>query len=129
MVTAAAIAEYSSPMSVIDDYVAGFTGPHHELMVELATLLRELVPEATEAFSYQMPTFKLNGNLVHFAAGENHVGLYPGPDGVEFAKDELTERGLKFSKGAIQFPLDQPLPRDLVTRIVSFRVQQQAKGR
>lgn len=111
---------------VIDDYIAGYSGRHRELMTELATLIRQLVPaETTEAFSWRMPTFKLNGNLVHFAAGKNHVGLYPGADGVELVAAELDELGLKHSKGAIQLKLDESLPRDLVTRIVSFRVQQQ----
>ncbi len=117
-------------MSVIDDYVAKYTGTHRAQMTELAALIRELVPEGTiEKFSWQMPTFWLNGNLVHFAAGKNHVGFYPGASGVEFAAAELDELGLKHSKGAIQFPLDKPLPRDLIRRIVEHRIaQQQARG-
>lgn len=115
---------------VIDDYLAGYSGRHRELMTELAALVRELVPEAGEKISWQMPTFTLNGNLVHFAAGKNHLGFYPGPNGVAFVADELDALGLKHSKGAIQFKLDEPLPWDLVRRIVEFRVdQQRAKKR
>lgn len=115
-------------MSVIDDYLADFDGPHRALMDELRALIESLAPEASEAITWSMPTYKLNGNLVHFAAGKNHVGLYPGADGVALVAEELDELGLKHSKGAIQLPLDQPLNRDLVTRIVTFRVgQQEAK--
>lgn len=114
-------------MTLIDDYVAGFEGRHRELMTELAGLIRELVPEAGEKLAWSMPTFTLNGNLVHFAAGKNHIGLYPGSEGVAFVRAELDELGLKYSKGAIQLPLDKPLNRDLVTRIVRFRVGQQGR--
>lgn len=117
-------------MSVIDDYLAEHAGPHRALMDELRALITALAPEATEAIAWGMPTFRLNGNLVHFAAGKHHVGLYPGADGVAYAADELDRRGLKHSKGAVQFPVSEPLPRDLVEDIVTFRVgQQQAKGR
>lgn len=115
---------------VIDEYLSRYTGRHRELMEELADLVRALVPQAGETMSWQMPTFTLNGPLVHFAAAKNHVGFYPGPDGVELVASELDELGLKHSKGAIQLKLDQPLPRDLITRVVLFRVQQQeSKGR
>ncbi|MFP5416159.1 MAG: iron chaperone [Actinomycetes bacterium] len=112
-------------MSVIDDYLAEHSGPHRALMDEIRALVAGLVPDAEEALSYGMPTFRLHGNLVHFAPGKHHVGLYPGPDGVAFVADELDARGLKHSKGAIQFPADQPLPRDLIERIVTFRAEQQ----
>ena len=76
-----------------------------------------------------MPTWKLNGNLIHIAAGKHHVGVYPGGEGVEFVREELDERGLKHSKGAIQLPVDQPIPVDLIERLVAFRVaRQEAKG-
>ena len=117
-------------MSVIDDYLADFDGEHRTLMDEIRALITAGAPEATEALSWSMPTYKLNGNLIHFAAGKNHVGLYPGADGVANFVGELDELGLKHSKGAIQFPLGKPLPRGLVERIVSFRVEQQrAKGK
>ena len=112
-------------MSVIDDYLGGVSGRHRELLDELRAMVEASAPEASEAIAYGMPTYKLNGNLVHFATGANHVGFYPGPAGVEFAAPQLDELGLKYSKGAIQFPLDRPLPRDLVAAIVAFRVEQQ----
>lgn len=114
---------------VIDEYVARYTGRHRELMTEIAALIRELAPQAGEKISWQMPTFTLNGNLVHFAAGKNHVGFYPGVDGVKLVTAELDELGLKHSKGAIQLKLDQPLPRELLTRIITFRVEQQEAKR
>ena len=115
-------------MSVIDEYLSTVTGRHRELMEQLRAIIVAAAPTATEAISWNMPTYKLNGNLVHFAPGKNHVGLYPGADGVTFAADQLAELGLKFSKGAIQFPLDRELPVALIESIVAFRVdQQQAK--
>ncbi|MDO5534623.1 MAG: DUF1801 domain-containing protein [Propionibacteriaceae bacterium] len=117
-------------MTDIDGYLAQYSGPHRTHLDALRTLIARLAPEATETLSWSMPTWKLNGNLVHIAAGKHHVGLYPGAAGVEFVVDELDERGLKHSKGAIQFPVDQPLPLDLVERIVRFRIgQQEAKGK
>lgn len=117
-------------MSVIDDYLADFDGEHRRLMDELRAVIVDEAPDAVEAFSWSMPTFKLNGNLVHFAAGKQHVGLYPGEEGVAAFVPELDELKLKHSKGAIQFPLGEPLPRDLVRRIVAFRVaQQRDRGR
>lgn len=112
-------------MSVIDDYLAGQHGPHRALLDELRALIAGLVPDAEEALSYGMPTWRLNGNLVHIAPAKHHVGLYPGADGVAHVVDELDARGLKHSKEAIQFPLGEPLPRDLVERIVRHREAQQ----
>ena len=79
-------------------------------------------PNATEAIKYAMPTFVLHGNLVHFAGYQNHIGFYPAPSGIEVFKKELT--AYKTSKGAIQFPLDKPLPLSLITKIVKFRVNE-----
>lgn len=110
---------------MIDEYLAGFSGRQRALMDELAALIRQLVPEAKEKIAYGLPTFTLQGNLVHFGASKNHIGFYPGPDGVEQFAAELDRLGLKHSKGAIQLPLDAPLPRELITRIVRFRVEQQ----
>ncbi|TBT85857.1 hypothetical protein ET989_05220 [Propioniciclava sinopodophylli] len=117
-------------MTVIDDYLAEHSGPHREHMDALRAIITRLAPDATQALAWGMPTWKLNGNLVHIAAGKHHVGLYPGGEGVEFVRDELVELGLKFSKGAIQLPVDRPVPVELVERLVAFRVaQQEAKGR
>lgn len=110
-------------MTVIDDYLAGVDGPAHERLAELVALVRETAPEASEKISYQMPTWYLNGNLVHVAAFTRHVSLFPGPEGVAAFEGELA--GLVHSKGTIQFALDRPLPTELIRRIVEFRVAQQ----
>ena len=89
--------------------------------------IREAAPQATERISYGMPCLYLNGNLVYFGAGKNHIGFYPTPAGIEAFKEEFA--GYKWSKGAVQFPLDKPIPYELITRIVQFRVGQNlAKG-
>lgn len=88
----------------------------------MQTTIGKAVPNATEAIKYAMPTFVLNGNLVHFAAYQHHIGFYPAPSGIEAFKKELA--AYKTSKGAIQFPLDKPLPLSLVTKIVKFRVKE-----
>jgi uncharacterized protein YdhG (YjbR/CyaY superfamily) len=93
-----------------------------EKLEKVRQTIRETAPEAEEAISYQMPTFKLNGNLVHFAGYEHHIGFYPIPTGMEAFKDELSQ--YKTGKGSVQFPLDQPLPLDLIRRIVEFRVKE-----
>ncbi len=86
----------------------------------MRSVIQAAAPEATEKISYQMPTFYLNGNLVHFAAFKHHIGFYPTPSGTEHFQKELS--AYKTSKGTVQFPLDQPIPFDLVTRLVEFRV-------
>ncbi len=113
----------------IDEYIAGFPKDIQSKLQALRTTIRQAAPEAEEALSYQMPTFKLAGkNLVHFAAFKNHIGFYPAPSGIEAFKKELSV--YKTSKGAVQFPLDQPLPLKLITRIVKFRVKENlAKAR
>ncbi|GAA2178968.1 iron chaperone [Brooklawnia cerclae] len=116
-------------MTVMDDYIARHEGAKAGLMRELADLVRALVPDAGEKISYGMPTFTLNGYLVAFGAFAKHIGLYPGSEGVAVVADELDRLGLKHAKGTVQFPLDHPLPRDLVTRIVEFRVTQQRAKR
>ena len=111
----------------VDAYLAEFTGAHRALMDELRALIGELVPEASEKISYGMPTFDLNGNLVHFAGFTRHVGLFPGPEGVSHVAEDLGD--LKHSKGTIQLRLDRPLPRELITRVVEFRAAQQRAKR
>ena len=87
--------------------------------------IKAAAPDADEKISYQMPTFAQRGNLVHFAAYKNHIGFYPTGSGIEAFHDEL--KGYKFSKGAVQFPLNQPIPFDLIRRIVEFRVSENLK--
>ena len=114
-------------MTVIDEYIAQAPEAARERLTELCTLIRALVPAATtEKISYGLPTFHLSKNLVHFGAQAHHTGLYPGPEAVAAFADELDLAGLTHSKGAIQLPHDQPLPTDLIRRIVAFQVQRYA---
>ena len=109
----------------IDEYIETFPTDIQSILEEIRQTIREAAPEAVEAISYQMPTFKLNGNLVHFAAHKNHIGFYPTPSGVEAFKKELAP--YKSSKGSVQFPLDKPIPFDLVKKIVIVRVKENQK--
>jgi len=111
--------------STIDDYIRSCPEPIQGRLEELRRLVREIAPEAKEKISYQMPTFFLNGNLVHFAAHPNHIGFYPTPSGIAKFEDELSR--YKHAKGSVQFPLDEPLPVDLIRRIVRFRVDENSK--
>jgi uncharacterized protein YdhG (YjbR/CyaY superfamily) len=106
--------------SQIDEYIRKTPENVQEILQTLRRIIQEEAPEAQEAFSYQMPTFVLNGNLVHFAAFKNHIGFYPVPSGITAFQEELAP--YKQGKGSVQFPLDQPLPYDLIRRIVRFRV-------
>jgi uncharacterized protein YdhG (YjbR/CyaY superfamily) len=113
--------EQAAPQT-IDEYIASFPPDVQELLEQIRVTIRNAAPAAEEAIVYQMPTFKLNGNLVHFAAFKKHIGFYPTPTGIEAFKEELSV--YKHSKGAVQFPLAQPLLLDLISRIVQFRVKE-----
>lgn len=104
----------------IDEYIAEFPPETRKVLEELRALIRASAPDATETISYAMPTFDLNGHLVHFAGFAKHVGFYPTGRGVEAFKEEL--KPYKTGKGSVQFPLGQPLPADLIRRIVERRV-------
>jgi uncharacterized protein YdhG (YjbR/CyaY superfamily) len=106
----------------IDDYIAAFPPETRKALEELRALIRASAPDATESISYAIPTFDLNGHLVHFAGYEKHIGFYPTGRGIEAFKEELD--AYKSGKGSVQFPLGQPIPRDLVRRIVEFRVRE-----
>lgn len=106
----------------IDDYIATFPPDDQERLEKLRQAIHAAAPDAQEAISYQMPTFKLNGNLVHFGAFKDHIGLYPAPSGVAAFQKELAPYHV--AKGSIRFPKNQPLPYDLVTQIVQYRVQE-----
>jgi uncharacterized protein YdhG (YjbR/CyaY superfamily) len=106
----------------IDEYIAGFPEDVQVLLEQIRATIRDAAPDATEAISYAMPTFKLNGNLVHFAAFKNHIGLYPTPSALDKFKEELST--YEGSKGAVRFPLDKPMPLALITEIVKFRVNE-----
>jgi uncharacterized protein YdhG (YjbR/CyaY superfamily) len=109
------------PTSTIDEHIAQFPEATQKKLQEIRELVRSLAPGATETISYGIPTFKLNGNLVHFAGYANHIGFYPGSEAIEVFKKELTK--YKTSKGTVQFPLDQPLPLDLIKKITLFRIE------
>ncbi|MBK7917425.1 MAG: DUF1801 domain-containing protein [Chloroflexi bacterium] len=104
----------------IDEYIAAFPEDVQVMLAELRATIQAAAPAAEEKISYQMPTFALNGNLVHFAAFKNHIGLYPAPTGMEAFQEELSV--YKTGKGSVQFPIDQPLPLDLIRKIVQYRV-------
>jgi uncharacterized protein YdhG (YjbR/CyaY superfamily) len=107
----------------IDEYIAGFPLETQKVLEEVRALIKAAAPDATETISYAMPTFDLNGHhLVHFAGYAKHIGFYPVPSGVEAFKEEL--KPYKSGKGSVQFPLDRPLPADLIRRIVRFRVEE-----
>ena len=106
----------------IDEYIAGFPPEIQEKLEKIRATIQKAAPKAEEAISYMIPTFKLYGNLVHFAAFKAHIGFYPTPSGTEAFQAQLTP--YKHAKGSIQFPLDEPLPLDLIRAIVRFRVQE-----
>ncbi|RYF72676.1 MAG: hypothetical protein EOO39_11740 [Cytophagaceae bacterium] len=106
----------------IDEYLYDFPEAVQEMMEHLRQAIRDAAPEAVETISYQMPAFMLAGKLVYFAGYKNHIGFYPTPSGITAFKDELS--AYNCAKGTVQFPLDKPLPIDLITRIVKFRVQE-----
>ena len=110
-----------STATTIDEYVAGFPAETQKALGEVRVLIAAAAPGATETISYAIPTFDLRGrHLVHFAAFTRHLGLYPTSSGIAAFTDELAS--YKRAKGSVQFPLDQPLPLDLIRRIVEFRV-------
>lgn len=106
----------------IDEYIADFPPDVREILESIRQTIKQAAPDAAETISYQMPTFTLQGNLVHYAAFRNHVGFYPTPTGIEAFKDELSV--YVGGKGSVQFPLDKPMPLDLIRRIVEFRVKE-----
>lgn len=114
-----------SGFNSIDDYIATFPQAVQQKLEEMRAAIKAAAPQAEEKISYQMPTFFLKGNLVHFAAFKNHIGFYPTPNGIEAFAQELAQ--YKGAKGSVQFPLDDPLPLDLVSKIVHFRVAENLK--
>lgn len=106
----------------IDEYIAGFPPEVQKILQKIRLTIKKAAPGAHEAIKYQMPTFVLNGNLVHFAAFKKHIGFYPVPTGIEKFKKELSV--YEGGKGSVQFPLDKPIPFALIGRIVKFRVNE-----
>ncbi len=106
----------------VDEYVATFPKNIQSILLEMRQIIKESAPQAEEVISYQMPAFKLNGILVYFAAFKNHIGFFPTTSAMEAFKEEISE--YETSKGTIRFPLDRPIPFELVRKIVKFRVKQ-----
>jgi uncharacterized protein YdhG (YjbR/CyaY superfamily) len=116
----------------IDEYIAGFPPDVQAILRKIRALIRKAAPGAEEAIKYRLATFTLNGNLVHFGAFKHHIGFYPTPTGTEKFRKELSV--YQGAKGSVQFPLDKPIPYDLIVQIVEFRVKEQlekaaAKGK
>ncbi len=109
----------------IDEYIAGFSLEVQQALQEVRALIKVAAPGATETMSYAIPTFDVDGrHLVHFAGYERHVGFYPGPSGIAAFQEEL--KPYKSAKGSVRFPLDGPMPADLIRRMVEFRVRESA---
>ena len=111
----------SKQPTTIDEYIAGCPPDVQPLLEKVRAAIRKAAPHATEAISYQMPTFKLQGNLIHFAGYNHHIGLYPGSRPIEVFRDELSK--YKTSKGTVQLPLDKPIPAGLIGKITKFCVK------
>lgn len=117
---------HEKQFKTIDDYIKIFPQDVESILERMRQTIRKATPEAVESISYQMPTFKLNGkNLVYFAGYKNHIGFYPVPSGIRAFKKELSQ--YKTGKGSVQFPIDKPVPYDLVKKIVMFRVKENMK--
>ena len=108
--------------STIDEYIARYPEDKQKILAKIRKTVRKAAPQAAEKISYRMPTFYQKQNLVHFAVMKNHIGFYPGAEGVAAFATELA--GYKTSKGAIQFPFSKPIPYDLIAKITQFRVKQ-----
>jgi uncharacterized protein YdhG (YjbR/CyaY superfamily) len=111
-----------TPITNVDEYIDRFPKTTQKLLKQLRATIKKAAPGAEEIISYQMPAYKHNGRLLYFAGYNHHVGFYPMASGIARFKKEIA--GYKNAKGSVQFPLDQPLPVDLVTKMVSFRVKE-----
>jgi len=106
----------------IDEYIAGFSLDVQNILEQIRAVIMEAAPDAEESIKYQIPTFVLQESIVHFAAFKNHVGLYPTPSAIEEFKDELSS--YESAKGSVRFPIDKPMPLELIRKIVMFRVKE-----
>jgi uncharacterized protein YdhG (YjbR/CyaY superfamily) len=116
------MAKSKKQLKTIDEYIAAFPKEVQDVLEKIRSAIRESAPKAEETISYGIPAFKLNGGRgsVYFAGWKNHIGFYPTPSGIEAFKKELAP--FKQEKGSVQFPLDKPIPYDLVKKIVRYRV-------
>ena len=112
----------NTPTTTIDQYIARYPKNVQKHLLQVRSTIKQIVPDAEEAISYGIPTFKLNGNLVHFGGFKQHIGFYPGSSGIKAFEKELS--AYKGAKGSIQFPIDQPMPLDIIIAITKFRVAQ-----
>lgn len=106
----------------IDSYIRSFPPSTQKLLEQVRAAIKSAAPDAEETISYAIPTFRLNGNLVHFAGYRDHIGFYPAPSGIEAFKDELSK--FKGAKGSVRFPVSKPMPVELIKKIVKFRVEE-----
>ncbi|GHT41679.1 hypothetical protein AGMMS49965_11870 [Bacteroidia bacterium] len=111
-------------MNTIDEYIASFEPEIQRTLLEIRNFIKKEVPEATEKISYGMPTFYLNGNLVHFAAFKEHYGFFPSPSGIDAFEKELAP--YRSGKGTLRFPMDKPVPWEIIKKVVRFRVKENA---
>ncbi|MGA7607834.1 MAG: DUF1801 domain-containing protein [Anaerolineales bacterium] len=112
-------------VTTIDEYIATYPEEVQQILKDMRTTIKAAAPEATEKISYQIPTFYLKGNLVHFAAFKNHIGFYPTSSGIQAFKKELSV--YDGAKGTVRFPMDKPLPLKLISKIIKFRVEENLK--
>jgi len=115
----------TAPAKSIDQYIAGFPRDVQERLQQIRGIISNAAPDAEEVIKYQIPTFVLGGNLVHFAAFQKHIGFYPTPSAIRAFTAELTD--YESAKGSVQFPLDKPIPFALIKRMVEFRVREARK--
>ena len=109
-------------VKTVDEYMSGFSIDVQDILNQVRATIRKAAPNAVETIKYQIPTFVLNENLVHFGAFKNHIGFYPTPSGIEQFKNELS--AYEGAKGSVKFPYDEPIPFDLISKIVEFRVKE-----
>jgi len=106
----------------VDEYISGFPSEVQRILEELRVTIKKAAPDAEEVISYQMPAFKFHGMLVYFAGYKNHIGFYPTSSGIEAFRKELSV--YKGAKGSVQFPINSPLPLNLISKIVKYRVRE-----
>lgn len=116
------MATMKTNISTIDEYIAGYPEEVQKALEEVRATVKKAAPKAEEKISYGIPTFALNGNLVHFGAFKNYIGFYAAPTGHKAFEKELSK--YKSGKGSVQFPLDEPMPLSLITKIVKFRIKE-----
>ncbi len=112
----------NTKFKTVDEYLSAFPATTKGILKELRKTIKQAAPQAEELISYNMPAFKLQGMLVYYAAHKEHIGFYPTPSGIEAFKKELSE--YEMAKGSVKFPIDKPIPFDLISKIVKFRVKE-----